>query len=67
MLGVLIFIVLFHWFASRNAVLALWITIVICSLIIALLSIMFFDHIVIFGAAFGGAYLFVRVSLIKDS
>ena len=40
--------------------LVLWLTIAFCAVIIAVLSMIYFDHAVIFGSALGGAYCFMR-------
>lgn len=47
-------------FQGENTLLALWLTILICSIGIAILSQVFFDHTVIVGSAIIGSYILVR-------
>lgn len=57
---------LFHVFAGSNPILALWLSIAFCGVIIAVLSMVYFDHAVIFGSGIAGAYVFARVSRFKS-
>ena len=45
-----------------NPVVALWVLVSLGGAIVAGLSMIYFDHAVIFGSAIGGSYSFVRVS-----
>jgi len=45
---------------AENQMLVLWLSIAFCSVIIAVLSMVFFDYAVIVGSAIGGAYCIVR-------
>jgi hypothetical protein len=53
---------LFNVFAQNNPILGIWLCIVIFGLIVAVLSMIYFDHAVIIGSAIAGAYSFVRVT-----
>lgn len=61
-LGAILYSLVFYLFASNNPLLALWLTIAFCAVIIAVLSMIFFDHAVIIGSSLGGSYVFIRVS-----
>ena len=63
--GAILYTLFFYLFSSQNPLLILWMTIIFCSVIIAVLSMIFFDHAVCIGSSLGGAYVFVRVSLIN--
>ena len=63
LLGAILYSLVFYLFARNNPLLALWLTIAFCAVIISVLSMIFFDHAVIIGSCLGGAYVFVRVSL----
>ena len=60
LLGAILYSLVFYLFAKNNPILALWLTIAFCAVIIAILSMIFFDHAVIIGSALGGSYVFVR-------
>ncbi|CDW71763.1 UNKNOWN [Stylonychia lemnae] len=60
LLGAILYSLVFYLFAKNNPILALWLTIAFCAVIIAILSMIFFDHAVIIGSSLGGAYVFVR-------
>jgi len=60
LIGGVLYGLVFHAFAHENPLLCLWLCIVFCSVILAVLSMVFFDHAVIIGAAIGGSYLFIR-------
>lgn len=47
---------------DSNQVMVLWLTIAFASVIVAVLSMIFFDYAVIVGSAIGGSYILVRVS-----
>lgn len=49
-------------FASENPMLALWLTILSCSILVAVLSQIYFDVAIIIGSAIAGSYIFLRVS-----
>lgn len=59
--GALMYSMLFNAFAGNNPILTLWLSIAFCGVIIAVLSMIYFDHAVIFGSAIAGAYTFARV------
>ena len=60
--GAILYTLFFYMFSSTNPLLILWLTIIFCSVIIAILSMIFFDHAVCIGSSLGGSYVFVRVS-----
>ena len=60
--GAIMYSLLFHVFAGSNPILVLWLSIAFCGVIIAVLSMVYFDHAVIFGSGIAGAYIFSRVS-----
>ena len=60
--GGLLYSSVFYVFADNNPLLAIWLCISFCAIVIAVLSMIFFDHAVIIGSALGGAYIFTRVS-----
>ena len=59
--GTILYSLIFYMFAEDNPMLALWLTIVFCSIIVSILVMIFFDHAVIMGSAIAGSYLFIRV------
>jgi hypothetical protein len=59
--GAIMYSMLFHVFAGSNPMVALWLSIAFCGVIIAVLCMIYFDHAVIFGSAIAGAYMFSRV------
>ena len=61
LVGGILYTVFFHIFENDNPLLCLWLCIIFCSIIVAVLSMVFFDHAVIIGAAILGSYIFVRV------
>jgi hypothetical protein len=65
LLGAILYSLVFYLFSKNNPMLALWLTIAFCAVVVAILSMIFFDHAVIIGSALGGAYVFVRVSYIS--
>lgn len=65
LLGALMYSLFFNLFAGNNPVLALWLSIALCGALVAGLSMIYFDHAVIFGSAIAGSYSFVRVSICK--
>ena len=60
--GAILYSLVFYLFASGNPILAVWLVIAFCAVIVAILSMIFFDHAVIIGSSIIGAYVFVRVS-----
>ena len=62
LLGSVLYTLFFHMFSKDNPLLVLWLLIAFCSVVIAILSMIFFDHAVIIGSSLGGSYMFVRVS-----
>lgn len=63
LLGAVIYASLVSKFQTENTLIALWLTIASTSIIVAILSQVYFDHTVIVGSAIVGSYLFIRVSL----
>jgi len=61
LLGALMYSMFSNLFVS-NPVVALWVLVSLGGAIVAGLSMIYFDHAVIFGSAIGGSYSFVRVS-----
>lgn len=61
-LGAIMYSLLFYVFAGSNPLVAVWLSISLCAVGVAALSMVYFDHAVIFGSAIAGAYCFVRVS-----
>jgi hypothetical protein len=65
-IGILLYNSTFYVVGSdSNQVMVLWLTIAFASVIVAVLSMIFFDYAVIVGSAIGGSYILVRVSLVK--
>lgn len=62
LLGGVVYSLVVYAFVEDNPLLGLWLTILFCSIIVAVLSMIYFDHAVIFCAAIAGSYLFIRVS-----
>jgi hypothetical protein len=62
LLGGLLYGSVFFIFADENPILVIWLSISFCAIIVAVLSMIYFDHAVIIGSALGGAYVFTRVS-----
>jgi hypothetical protein len=62
LLGAILYTLLFYMFSASNPLLVLWLTILFCSVVVAVLSMVFFDHAVCIGSSLGGSYIFVRVS-----
>ena len=61
-LGALMYSLLFNVFSRNNPVLGLWLSVALTGVIVAALSMIYFDHAVIIGSAIAGSYAFVRVS-----
>lgn len=62
-IGILLYNSTFYVMETEtNSVLVLWLTIAFASVIVAILSMIFFDYAVIVGSAIGGSYILVRVS-----
>lgn len=61
-IGILLYNSTFY-VVGTNEVMVLWLTIAISSVIVAVLSMVFFDYAVIVGSAIGGSYILVRVSI----
>lgn len=64
--GAILYSLVFHIFARENPILALWLVIAFCAIVVSVLSMIFFDHAVIIGSSIIGAYVFVRVSGFRD-
>lgn len=62
LLGAILYTLFFYIFSYTNPLLVLWLTILFCSVVVAILSMVFFDYAVCIGSSLGGAYVFVRVS-----
>lgn len=60
--GSSLYVLVFHMLAEDNPMLVLWLCIACCSVLVAVLSMIYFDHAVIIGSAMGGSYCFIRVS-----
>lgn len=63
LIGGLLYSLVFYLFAEDNPLLAVWLTIALSSVVVAVLSMIFFDKAVILGSAIGGAYNFIRVTI----
>jgi hypothetical protein len=63
LIGGLLYSLVFYIVAEDNPLLVLWLTMIFCSIVVAVLSMIFFDYAVIFGSSIAGSYMFVRVSL----
>jgi hypothetical protein len=61
LLGALSYSLFFYIFSSSNPLLGLYLTISFCSIVVAVLSMIFFDSSVIICTGIFGSYLFVRV------
>lgn len=59
--GGVLYTSVFHYWAEDNPILAVWLTIALTGLVVAVLSMIFFDQAVIIGSSIGGAYCFIRV------
>ena len=59
--GGLLYSSFFYIFAQNNPLLAVWLTISFSAIVVAVLSMVFFDQAVIICSSLGGAYAFVRV------
>ena len=51
-----------YMFVEENPLLALWLTILVCAVLFAVLSMIYFDQAVIFGSAIAGSYMLMRVT-----
>ena len=60
--GGVIYGILISNFSKENPLLALWLTILVCSILVAVLTQVYFDVAIIICSAIAGSYLFVRVS-----
>ena len=60
LLGSLIYASIIVKIQGESTLVALWLTILICSIAVAILSQVFFDHTVIVGSAIVGSYVLVR-------
>jgi len=65
LLGAILYSLVFHLFARENPILALWLVIAFCAVVVAVLSMIFFDHAVIIGSSIIGSYVFVRVKFLR--
>ena len=63
LLGGLLYSSIFYLFSEKNPTLGVWVTIAFCAVIVAVLSMIYFDEAIMVGSAIGGAYVFMRVSL----
>ena len=61
LLGGVLYTSIFSPFAEDNPLLAVWLTIVLSAIVVAILSMVFFDHACIIGSAIGGSYCLIRV------
>jgi hypothetical protein len=61
LLGGVLYSLVFYLFAEDNPLLVLWLTILFTAIVVSILSMVYFDYAVIFGAGIAGAYMFVRV------
>jgi hypothetical protein len=61
--GSLFYTLVVSRFEQENPLLTLWVTIILCSIAVAILSQIYFDHTVIVGSAIVGSYIFIRVSV----
>ena len=59
--GILLYQLVFYVFCSDNPLLGLWLCILFTSVLVSVLSMVFFDHTVIVTSSIIGAYVFVRV------
>jgi len=60
LLGSLLYNIFIYIFAKSNPLLALWLTVAFSAILVAVLSMVFFDHAVILGSCICGAYMLVR-------
>jgi hypothetical protein len=65
LMGGMLYSSVFYVFSEDNPLLAIWLCISFSAIIVAVLSMIYFDHAVIIGAALGGSYIFVRVIINK--
>ena len=61
LIGAILYTSIFSPFAEGNPLLAVWLTIVLSAVVVAVLSMIFFDQAVIIGSSIGGAYCLIRV------
>lgn len=59
-MGMAVFNTMVYQISKENALLGLWLTIMMCSLLVAGLSMAFFDNAVIIGSSIVGSYLLFR-------
>jgi hypothetical protein len=58
--GMLLYNAVIYIFSESNPLLGIWLSILFCATIFAVLSMIFFDQAVVVGSSIAGSYLFVR-------
>jgi len=61
-IGAILYNTFIYLMASKNPLLVLWLSIAAMAIMIGVLSMIFFDHAVIFGSSIIGSYIFIRVN-----